>query len=224
MNWDLMIFLIILICFFAGLILFVKKGPVYFAKYRAKTFGLSLTIEEAETVQKNFCIRKEFFEGVKGIWKEYKIPIEKLVNHFLASGNLSNIQEGVKELKSRNKNVDFNILSAIDLSGKDLKSEIIACDHEWLLKTREQENDTLKISLEAIYKFGFPESIWAENQPEEIKRKIEEKIARFLNSWEHSEPMKTEQFLRENILNIDFWEKDLRVILIQQNIISIKKK
>lgn len=224
MNWDLMIFLIILICFFAGLILFVKKGPVYFAKYRAKTFGLSLTIEEAEIVQKNFCIKKEFFEGVKGIWKEHKIPIEKLANHYLASGNLYNIQEGIKELKNRNRNIDFNILSAIDLAGKDLKSEIIACDNDWLLKTNELENDSLKLLLEAKYKFGFPESIWADKQPEEIQRNIEEKIARFLNSWENSEPLKTEQFLRENILNIDFWEKELRVILIQQNIISTKKK
>lgn len=224
MNWGLIIFLIILILFFAGLILFVKKAPIYFAKYRAKRFGLDLTIEEAEIVQKNFCIKKGFFEGVKGIWKYYKIPIEKLANHFLASGNLSNIQEGIKELKSRNRNVDFNILSAIDLAGKDLKSEIIACDNDWLLKTNELENDSLKLLLEAKYKFGFPESIWTDKQPEEIQRKIEEKIARFLNSWENSEPLKTEQFLRENILNIDFWEKELRVILIQQNIISTKKK
>jgi hypothetical protein len=224
MNWDLIIFLSILILFFIGLILFVKRGPVYFARHRAKTFGLDLTIEEAEIVQKSFCIKKEFFEGVKGIWKLHKIPIEKLANHFLASGNLSNIQEGIKELKSRNRNVDFNILSAIDLAGRDLKSEITACDHEWLLKTNELENDSLKLILEAKYKFGFPESIWADKQPEEIQRKIEEKIARFLNSWENSEPLKTEQFLRENIMNIDFWEKELRVVLIQQNINSISKK
>ncbi|MDF2159136.1 hypothetical protein [Algoriphagus sp. CAU 1675] len=224
MNWDLIIFLIILICFFVGLILFVKKAPVYFAKYRAKTFGLDLTIEEAKIAQKNFCIKKEFFEGVKGIREQHKIPIEKLANHFLANGNLSNILEGIKELKSRNRNVDFNILSAIDLAGKDLKSEIIACDQEQLLQTSEQVNDSLKISLEAKYKFGFPESIWADKQPEEIQRKIEEKIVRFLNSWEHTEPLKTEQFLRENILNIDFWEKELRVVLVQQTINSKKKK
>lgn len=224
MNWDLIILFLILISFFIGLILFVKRGPVYFARYRAKTFGLDLTIEEAENVQKNFCTKKEFFEGVTGIWKHHKIPIEKLVNHFLASGNLLNIQEGINELKSRNKNVDFNILSAIDLAGKDLRREIIACDHEWLLKTNEQENDSLKLFLEAKYKFGFPESIWADKQPEDIQRKIEEKIARFLNSWENSEPLKTEQFLRENILNIDFWEKELRVVLVQQNINSTKKR
>lgn len=114
-----------------------------------------MTIKEAEIVQKNFCIKKEFFEGVKGIWGLHRIPVEKLANHFLASGNLSNIQEGIKELKSRNRDVDFNILSAIDLVGKDHKSEIIACDHERLLKTSEHENDSLKISLEARYKYGF---------------------------------------------------------------------
>lgn len=54
MNWDLIIFLLILISFFIGLILFVKRGPIYFAKYRAKTFGLELTLEEAEIVQKSF--------------------------------------------------------------------------------------------------------------------------------------------------------------------------
>jgi len=202
----------------------VKRGPIYFAKFRAKTFGLDLTIEEAEIVQKNFCIKKEFFEGVKGIWGQHKIPIEKLANHYLASGNLPNIQEGIKELKSRNRNIDFNILSAIDLAGKNLKSEIIACDQEQVVQTDEQENDSLKISIEAKYKFGYPESIWADKQPELIQRKIEEKIARFLNSWEISDPINSGKFLRENILNIDFWEKELRVVLIQQDIRSRKKK
>lgn len=224
MNWDLIIFLLILVSFFIGLILFVKRGPIYFAKYRAKTFGLDLTIEEAEIVQKNFCIKKEFFEGVKGIWGQHKIPIEKLANHYLASGNLPNIQEGIKELKSRNRNIDFNILSAIDLAGKNLKSEIIACDQEQVVQTDEQENDSLKISIEAKYKFGYPESIWADKQPELIQRKIEEKIARFLNSWEISDPINSGKFLRENILNIDFWEKELRVVLVQQDIRLRKKK
>jgi uncharacterized protein YqfA (UPF0365 family) len=187
MNWDLLIFLLILFSFFIGLILFVKNGPIYFAKYRAKTFGLELTMEEVEIVQKSFCIKKEFFEGVKGIWGQNKIPIEKLANHYLASGNLYNIQEGIKELKIRNRNIEFNILSAIDLAGKNLKSEIIACDQEQLVQTEEQENDSLKISIEAKYKFGFPESIWADKQPEQIQRMIEEKISRFLNSWENSE-------------------------------------
>ncbi|MCH7415127.1 hypothetical protein MM213_16620 [Belliella sp. R4-6] len=224
MNWDLIILFLILISFFLGLILFVKKAPVYFAKYRAKTFGLELTFEEAEIIQKSFCLKKEFLEGVKGVWGQHKIPIEKLANHYLASGNLYNIQEGIKELKRRNRNIDFNILSAIDLAGKNLKSEIIACDQEQLVQIDEQENDSLKISIAAKYKFGFPESIWADKQPEQIQRKIEEKIGRFLNSWEHSEHLKTEQFLRENILTIDFWEKELRVVLVQQDIRSRMKK
>ncbi len=224
MNWDLIIFLLILFSLFIGLILFVKKGPIYFAKYRAKKIGLELTMEEAEIVQKSFCIKKEFFEGVKGVWGQHKIPIEKLANHYLASGNLYNIQEGIKELKIRNRNIEFIILSAIDLSGKNLKSEIIACDQEQLVQTKEQENDSLKISIAAKYKFGFPESIWADKQPEQIKRMIEEKISKFLNSWENSEQLKTDQFLRENILNIDFWEKELRVVLVQQDIRSRMKK
>lgn len=175
MNWDLTVFLLILFSLFIGLILFVKKGPIYFAKYRANTFGLGLTMEEAEIVQKMFCIRKEFFEGVKGIWEQHKIPIEKLTNHYLANGNLDNIKEGIKELKIRNRNIDFNILSAIDLAGMNLKSEIIACDQEQFVQTQKQANDSLKISIEAKYKFGFPESIWVDKQPEQIQRKIEKK-------------------------------------------------
>lgn len=110
------------------------------------------------------------------------------------------------------------------MAGKNLKREVIACDQEQLVQTNEQENDSLKIFIEAKYKFDFPESIWADKQPEQIQKKIEEKIGRFLNSWEHSEQLKTEQFLRENILNIDFWEKELRVVLVQQDIRSRMKK
>ncbi|MGF1636286.1 MAG: hypothetical protein ACFCUU_04380 [Cyclobacteriaceae bacterium] len=224
MNWDIIIVLLILISFFAGLIIFVKKAPVFFAKYRAKTFGLDLTIEEAEIILKNFCLKKEFLEGVNGIWSQQKISIEKLATHYLASGNLHNIQEGIKELNSRNRNIDFNILSAIDLAGKNLKSEILSCDQEHLVRIDEQENDSLKIFVTAKYKFGFPDSIWAEKQPEQIQQKVEEKVARFLNSHENSEPLESEKFLRENILNNDFWENEVKLVLVEQDIRLMNKK
>jgi hypothetical protein len=218
MHWDLIIFIAILFSFFAGLLLFVKKGSVYFAKIRAKKFGLNLTFEEAETVQKNFCIKKEFFEGTKGVWDLEKIPIEKLAIHYLSNGSLRKIQDGIRELKDRNKSVDFNIISAIDLAGRDLKNEIIDCDKEHSIHTKELKNNNLKVSINAKYKFGFPESIWADKQPELIQRLIEGKIIRFLDSWELKEPLKTEKFLRENILNINFWEKELKVVLISQEL------
>lgn len=87
-----------------------------------------------------------------------------------------------------------------------------------MVQTDELENLNTKISITATYKFGFPESIWADKEQNQIQIKIQEKILRFLKSWEETDPFKTEIFLRENILNIAFWEKELRVILIQQDI------
>jgi hypothetical protein len=43
----------------------------------------------------------------------------------------------------------------------------------------------------------------------------------FLRSWEDTDPIKTEFFIRENILPIGYWESDLKGLLIKQEF-SIK--
>jgi hypothetical protein len=222
MNADFIILLLILLAFFGGLLLFVKQFPIYFAKYRAKSFGLELSKEEASYVQKGFCLQKEFLKGAKAILDLKPIPIEKLVTHHLAGGNLQNISNGIIELQKRQKEVNFNDLSAIDLMGKDLKYEIENSGLENSIEINGLTNGKLTINYKANFKCNFPYSVWFEDPSENLTPRINDKLNTFLRTWEETDVFKTESFIRQNILPINFWERELGGALVSQEI-KVKK-
>jgi uncharacterized protein YqfA (UPF0365 family) len=61
---------------------------------------------------------------VKEIWVWTNIPVDKLTTHFNAKGDLTNLRDGIIQMKQKNKDIDFSTLSAFDLAGRDLKAEI----------------------------------------------------------------------------------------------------
>ncbi len=196
----------------------MKQFPIYFAKYRAKSFGLELTKDEALIVQNGFCIKKDFLVGAKGILDLKQVQIEKLVNHYLAGGNLENVRRGILELQKRQKDVDFATLSAIDLAGKDLKYEIKNSDIESSIEIKDLSNGKITIRYRANYKYVFPNSVWIEDLNENLAPKIKNKLSMFLSSWEETDVFKTESFIRQNILPISFWESELEGVLVGQKI------
>jgi uncharacterized protein YqfA (UPF0365 family) len=74
------------------------------------------------------------------------VPIERLTNHFLAGGNLENIKNGISELQRRNKEVSFSMLAAIDLTGRDLKTEINNADIKETVIINGLTNGKLKLT------------------------------------------------------------------------------
>jgi uncharacterized protein YqfA (UPF0365 family) len=121
---------IIIICFLAivfGLIFVTSYYlPAFYTKWRASTFGLKLTIGQAKIITNDFCHNKHFFLMVKDIWTYVDIPIEKLTFHYLASPDkdLTNLRDGIIEMKTRNRDIDFTTLATLDLAGKDLKEAV----------------------------------------------------------------------------------------------------
>ncbi|WP_162054536.1 flotillin-like FloA family protein [Pontibacter pamirensis] len=218
MNTDFILLVLILLTFFGGGLWLVKQFPIYFAKYRAKSFGLELTKDEALIVQNGFCIKKDFLVGAKGILDLKQVQIEKLVNHYLAGGNLENVRRGILELQKRQKDVDFATLSAIDLAGKDLKYEIKNSDIESSIEIKDLSNGKITIRYRANYKYVFPNSVWIEDLNENLAPKIKNKLSMFLSSWEETDVFKTESFIRQNILPISFWESELEGVLVGQKI------
>lgn len=93
-------------------------------KWRASTLGLDLTYGQARIITKGFCNKKEFLLTVKEIWTWADIPVDKLTNHFNAKGDLTNLKDGIIEMKQKNRDIDFSTLSTFDLAGRDLKEEI----------------------------------------------------------------------------------------------------
>jgi hypothetical protein len=98
--------------------------PTIITKWRASVLGLNLTWAQANQVTKGFTNKSDFLRDVKDIWFWAEIPIDKLIFHYHAKGDLKNLRDGIIEMKQRNRAVDFNLLAAIDLAGRDLKTEI----------------------------------------------------------------------------------------------------
>ncbi len=119
----------IIIIALVGLFITTIFGTIYFlptmlTKWRASTLGLDLTYGQARIITKAFCNKKEFLLTVKEIWVWTNIPVDKLTNHFNAKGDLTNLRDGIIEMKQKNRDIDFSTLSTFDLAGRDLKEEI----------------------------------------------------------------------------------------------------
>jgi uncharacterized protein YqfA (UPF0365 family) len=98
--------------------------PTLLTKWRASELGLNLSYGQARIVTKDYCNKKDFLETVKEIWFWADIPIHKLTSHYNAKGDLKNLRDGIIEMKHKNRDIDFSLLSAFDLAGRDLKEEI----------------------------------------------------------------------------------------------------
>ncbi len=114
---------------FIGVLLATFFAAVYFlppmlTKWRASTLGLNLTYGQARIVAKNYCNKKEFLLAVKDIWFWVEVPIDKLASHYNAKGDLRNLRDGIIEMRQKNRDVDFSLLSTFDLAGRDLSEEI----------------------------------------------------------------------------------------------------
>ena len=110
--------------FIGSILATVHFLPTLITKWRASILGLNLTIGQARTVTNNFCNKRDFLLNVKEIWFWTDIPIEKLTFHYLAKGDLTNLRDGIIEMKQKNREIDFQTLTTFDLAGRNLKSEI----------------------------------------------------------------------------------------------------
>ena len=110
--------------FIATILATVYFLPTILTKWRASTLGLDLTYGQARIITKDFCNKREFLLTVKEIWTWADIPVDKLTNHFNAKGDLTNLRDGIIEMKQKNRDIDFTTLSTFDLAGRDLKKEI----------------------------------------------------------------------------------------------------
>lgn len=219
MNTESILFFLIL-GVIIGIPFLIIYIPIVLAKFRAKSFGLDLNWSEALIVRHNST--KEFLLSIKEIRSLTEVSILSLQAHFLAGGNLENVKQRIVELQKRKLEVTFSILSAIDLTGKDLKTEIINAETKKLVHIDGLRNAKIEINYTVQYKYSFPNSVFKAERDEELKTKIKDKIVTFLSSWEESDPFKTEHFLRNTILSIGYWENELRVILLNQEF-EIKK-
>lgn len=209
MDTDFIILIAILISFFGLLIIFVHYVPKLIIKFRSKSFGLKLNLKQATIIQKSQCANKEFFNNVKEIQSIATIPTEKLAVHLISGGDLTNIKNGITELKNNNLEINFSIILAIDLTNKDIKNEVIKSQELQTILLSNIENKNLIVNYQITFRPGFPDSIWNEKTIETKRKSLEKKLVTFMKDWNEIDIIKTEFFIRENILNIDYLEKEI---------------
>ena len=132
MTFDQIILIVILLVFFTIIFSSVYFLPILFAKVRSQKFGLKLNFKQAQTLAKYKCLKKDFLIGLREVWEIYPIELEKAVSHYYAGGNLINLKIGISEMKSRNKEPDIIMLTALDLTNRDLKIAVEkAAKNDW---------------------------------------------------------------------------------------------
>ncbi len=216
MNLDIIILIAILIIFIGLLLLAVIYLPRIIIKQKAKAYGIKIDLNQAAFLQKSQCVNREFFKNVRAIWDIETIAIEQLASHVLAGGNLANIKNGITELKKQNLGIDFSIISAIDLTNRDIKIEVEKSKEIKTIRVNDIRNNYLTIEYKIIYRNGFPNSIWSDKTNKTRKKLLENKLKTFVTGWNEPDPIKTEHFIRENILTTNFLEKEIGSIIENQ--------
>jgi hypothetical protein len=196
--------------------------PVFVIMLIAKSNKAKLSYRETWKLYRLKIADKSFLKSVAR-FQEKNIPVsvEMLVSHRLSGGNLENCVEGLIYAKENNLKTDFLSVSALDLTGKNVKESFLDANQIYEIKLRNLTNGKISIDYFVNYKYVFP-SVFVEKDSEKVKEKIEKKINTFLESWRSTDAFETEEMIRKNILNTDFWEGNLRIILITQNFIIRK--
>ena len=214
---------VILIGIFVVFFALIINLPVFIIILIAKANKLKLSYREAWRLYKLRTADKSFLKSLAKFQKsDIPVSIEKLVTHKLSGGNLDNCIEGLIYSKENNLNADFQTVSVIDLAGKNVKEAFLEANQTYEITLRNLKNDKISIDYFVNYKYEFP-SVFIEKNCEKVKEKIKQKINIFLESWSETDTYETEQMIRKNILNTDFWEINFRIILITQNFIIRKK-
>ena len=213
----------ILIVFFLIFFMLIINFPVFIIMLIAKANKVDISFKETWKLYKLKSADKAFFNSAAK-YQENKISVslDKLAAHRLSGGNLDNCLDGLLYSKENNLNADFMMVSAIDLAGKNVRESFSDANKIYEIRINNIENQLMSLSYKVSYKYLFP-SVFVDKDSEKTKEKIGKKLKVFLDTWTEQDVFKTEQMIRSNILNTDFWEESLRIILIKQDF-NIKNK
>ncbi|MFB6344082.1 flotillin-like FloA family protein [Saccharicrinis sp. FJH62] len=214
-------FLILIIVL--GLLGTIILIPATITWLRANQLGAKINLSQAFGFMMRKTNKKDFFNGIAGFQKnKINVTLQYLEAHFLAGGNLLNCLNGYLYAKKNGLDIDFQIISAIDLAGKDSIEALKDSNKEYYLRIDNLKNKTLSLDYSGKYKYVFP-SVFIDKDEMKIKNKITEKLQKFLDSWQNDNPLDTEKMILENILNTEFWEGNLRITILKQDF-TIRKK
>ncbi len=192
-------------------------------KLRAKVNGAEISFIDALGFNIRHTSKKGLFKSIGLIQKNnLNLKIADLEAHHLAGGNTVKVVESLLAHKDK-FGVTYQMLTALDIMGKDIDEAIQKTMQIHTFTIKDIDFKTFKIDLWAEYKHGIGVALWNENvKSNRIEEKIKEKLTVVANDWTSTDPISSQHFIRNNILNTEYWERVLGVQLIQQELI-VKK-
>jgi len=197
--------------------------PILVTKLRAKMQGAEISFKEALGINIRKNSKKSLFKALALTQNEnVNLQLVDLEAHLLAGGNpLIVVQTLIKH--KDNKDVNFQMLTALDIMGKNIEEIIKNGTEKHTITIKDLDFRTFKIDLWAEFKYGISIAFKDENElGNGIQGRIEEKLTSVAMDWTSNDPISSQNFIRNNILNTEYWEKVLGVQLIQQNLILKK--
>ena len=214
------IFISILLLFFIVLLTL----PILVTKLRAKRHGAAISFKEAFGLNMRHTNRKKLFKALALTQKQnLNLKLADLETHLLAGGNPQKVVETFVENKDK-IGITFQIITALDIMGKNLDEAIQKTTEIHTLTIKDLDFKTFKIDLWAEFKHGIGVAFWDESvKCDRIQERIEEKLTMVAKDWTSTDPISSQNFIRNNILNTEYWENVLGVQLINQSLI-VKKQ
>lgn len=209
------IILLVIVAGFFGILVLI---PTSITWIRARRLGAKISFSQAFGFTIRKTNRSDFFKGLAGFQKnKIDLALPNLEAHFLAGGNLLNCLDGYLYAKEKGLEINFSLLFAIDLSGKSVVGSIQDSEKEYYLRIDNVKNDKLRIDFIGHYKYPFP-SVFRDKSEEQVKNKVAEKLQRFLDSWNQTDPIETRRMILETILDTDFWEGKMQIVILKQDL------
>ncbi|MGQ1788553.1 flotillin-like FloA family protein, partial [Saccharicrinis sp. GN24d3] len=211
--------LILIFIFFIALL----GLPILVTKLRAWKHGANISFKEALGINVRKNSKKKLFKALALTQKQnLDLKLSDLEAHLLAGGDPQKVVQTFIDNKDK-KGVTYQILTALDIMGKDINEVIHKGTEIHTLTIKDLDFRTFKIDLWAEFKYGIGIAFWEEGTNSNgIQEKIKEKLTAVAMDWTSTDPISSQNFIRNNILNTEYWENVLGVQLIQQNLMLKK--
>lgn len=212
--------IIVLIFILLGLLFII---PTLINMLRAKFLGLNLSFNKAWRLTQSKVVNNNFLKVMSGFKQnDISFQMNDLITQKLAGGDLENCLNGLIYAKQNGLDAKFKTISVIDLAGKNVTETLKDSNKIYEVRITGLQNTSISIDYWNEYKYPF-QSFFIDKDEEKIKSRVSEKINNFLNSWTSDNEIEAEQMLRSNILNSDYWENNLRIVVINQKYTISKK-
>lgn len=142
--------------------------------------------------------------------KSSDIGIDTIEAHFLAGGSPLKCLEAIEYAKSKNQNLDFSIVSAAELTGKDLIQAIDKAQDIWQINIREsnirdEKQKPVTYEYRGSFKVDFGRICFALPDNEKIESEVKNKILKYLEYSDTSDSKNTAKKISEILLDTNYW-------------------